>query len=109
MSMIHNKEVKSLELQASIVEPILTICTTGSSIFELSWKIQTMITLPSAIIKRYLFYMIDYEVITYRGQKQTFITTDEGHNLLEMIDKEKKQENNDVNDIIITFGCEQFK
>lgn len=108
MSIIHNKEIKPPELKASIVEPILTICIVGSSIFELSWKMKIMMTLPFIIIKQYLFYMIDYEVITYNGQKRTFITTDEGHDLLDMIDKEKKQENNDVKDIIITFECEHI-
>jgi hypothetical protein len=51
--------------------------------------------------------MIDYEVIIYNGQKGTFTTTDGGHNLLYMIDKEKKLENKDINDILITFECEK--
>ncbi|MGN6821431.1 MAG: hypothetical protein ACTHJ7_01425 [Candidatus Nitrosocosmicus sp.] len=92
MSIIHNKEIKSPELQASIVEPILTICIEGSSIFEISRKIQTMMRLHYITIKQYLFYLIDYEVITYKGQKQTFKTSDEGLGLLDMIDKEKKKE-----------------
>jgi predicted transcriptional regulator len=107
MSISHNKDIKSPELEASIVEPMLTICIEGLSIFEISWKIQTMMVLPYIIIKRYLFYLMDYEVMRYDGQKQIFTTTYEGHNLLDMIDKEKKQENNDINDIIITFECEQ--
>jgi predicted transcriptional regulator len=107
MSISHNKDIKSPELKASIVEPLLTICIKGLSIFEISWKIQTMMVLPYIIIKRYIFYLIDYEVMRYDGQKQIFTTTYEGHNLLDMIDKEKKQENNDINDIIITFECEQ--
>jgi predicted transcriptional regulator len=107
MSISHNKGIKTPELKASIVEPMLTICIEGLSILEISWKIQTMMVLPFIIIKRYLFYLIDYEVMRYDGQKQIFTTTDEGHNLLDMIDKEKKQENNDINDITITFECEQ--
>jgi predicted transcriptional regulator len=107
MSISHNKDIKSPELEASIVEPLLTICIEGLSIFEISWKIQTIMLLPYFIIKRYLFYLIDYEVMRYDGQKQIFTTTYEGHNLLDMIDKEKKQENNNINDITITFECEQ--
>ena len=109
MSIIHNIEIQSPELEASIVEPILTICITGLSFFEISLKMQTMMTLPFTSIKRYLFYLIDYEVIAYNGQKRTFKTTDEGHDLLNMIDKEKTQENTDINDITITFECEQIQ
>ena len=106
MSILHNKEIKSPELEASVVEPLLTICTTGSSIFETSWKIQSIMTLPFTIIKQYLFYMIDYEVISYNGQKRAFTTTEEGQHLLDMIDKETREENKDINDVIITFECE---
>lgn len=50
--------------------------------------------------------MIDYEVISYNGQKRTFTTTEEGQHLLDIINKEKREENKDINDIIITFECE---
>jgi predicted transcriptional regulator len=109
MSLSHNKDIKPPNLEASIVEPILTICIDGSSIFEISWKIQTITRLSHTTIKRYLFYLIDYEVIIYEGQKQTFKTTNEGHNLLGLIDKEKRQENMDIHDITITFECEQIQ
>jgi predicted transcriptional regulator len=109
MSINHNKDIKPPDLEASIVEPILTICIDGSSIFEISWKIQTMIRLSHTTIKRYLFYLIDYEVITYEGHKQTFKTTYEGHNLLGLIDKEKRQGNMDIHNITITFECGQIQ
>ena len=50
--------------------------------------------------------MIDYEVISYNGQKRAFTTTEEGQHLLDMIDKEKREVNKDISDIIITFECE---
>jgi predicted transcriptional regulator len=109
MSISHNKDIKPPNLEASIVEPMLTICIDGSSIFEISWKIQTIIRLSHTTIKRYLFYLIDYEVIIYEGQKQTFKTTNEGHNLLSLIDKEKRQENMDIHDITITFECQHIQ
>jgi predicted transcriptional regulator len=109
MSISHNKNIKPPDLEASIVEPLLTICIDGSSIFEISWKIQTIIRLSYTTIKRYLFYLIDYEIITYEGQKQTFKTTNEGHTLLDLIDNEKRQENMDIRDITIVFECGQIQ
>jgi len=43
------------------------------------------------MIKNYLFYLIDFEAISYNGQKKIFKISDGGLDLLEMIDKEKKQ------------------
>ena len=57
------------------------------------------------MIKNYLFYLIDFEAISYNGQKKIFKISDGGLDLLEMIDKEKKQKK-DTKDIIITFECE---
>jgi len=57
------------------------------------------------MIKNYLFYLIDFEAISNNGQKKIFKISDGGLDLLEMIDKEKKQKK-DTKDIIITFECE---
>lgn len=103
MSITHNKDIEFPELQANIVEPILILCINKSSMFEISWKIQTMLSLPSYIIKNYLFYLIDYEVISYDGQKRIFTITDGGYELLYMIEKETRQENKDIKDISIVF------
>ena len=43
------------------------------------------------MIKNYLFYLIDFEAISYNGQKKIIKISDGGLDLLEMIDKEKKQ------------------
>ena len=56
------------------------------------------------MIKNYLFYLIDFEAISYNGQKKIIKISDGGLDLLEMIDKEKKQKK-DIKDIIITFEC----
>jgi hypothetical protein len=43
------------------------------------------------MIKNYLFYLIDFEAISYNGQKKIIKISDGGLDLLKMIDKEKKQ------------------
>jgi hypothetical protein len=101
MSIIHNKQIGSPDLEASIVESILTMCIdNGVSTFELYRKMQTI---PHTIIKCYLFYLIDYEILFYDSQKKKFIAKCEGYELLDEIDKEKRQQEIDINDITITF------
>lgn len=103
MSITHSKDIESPELQATIVEPILKSCVNKSSILEISWKVQTMLSLPSYIIKNYLFYLIDYEVVSYDGQKRIFTITDGGYELLDMIEKETRQEKKNIKDISVVF------
>ena len=43
------------------------------------------------MIKNYLFYLIDFEAISYNAQKKIIKISDGGLDLLKMIDKEKKQ------------------
>jgi predicted transcriptional regulator len=104
--MIHNKDIESPELQANIVEPILKFCVNKSSMLEISWTIQIMLSLPSYIIKIYLFYLIDYEVISYDGQKRIFTITYGGYKLLDAIEKETKQQKKNIKVISIVFECE---
>jgi hypothetical protein len=103
MSITHNKIIESPELHATIVEPILLLCINKSSMFEISWKMRTMLSLHSYIIKNHLFYLIEYEVISYDCHKRTFAITDGGYELLETIEKETRQENNDIKNIFIVF------
>jgi hypothetical protein len=62
-----------------------------------------MLPLSDIIIKEYLFYLIDYELVSYNGQKQIFSIEYWGFGLLDMIDEEKRQEKIDIDDITITF------
>ena len=59
--------------------------------------------ISSLILRKYLFYLIDYEVITYEGNIQKFSIKDEGYNLLDSINKEITNEMPDINDFVITF------
>lgn len=49
-----------------------------------------MLSLSYTTIKNYLFYLMEYEVISYDGQKKIFTILDEGRNLLDKIDKKEK-------------------
>jgi hypothetical protein len=66
--------IKSLKLKVVIVESILLSCIVTGSILELLFKIQTVLPLSYEVLKKYLFYLVDYNFISYNGQKQVYIT-----------------------------------
>jgi predicted transcriptional regulator len=107
MSSINNnnnsKSIKSPKLQGEIVESILIYCINGISICELSYEIQKVIPLPYKTLKKYLFYLINYELLSYDGQDQIYTTEDGGLDLLDRIGEEKRMTMTNTKDIVITL------
>jgi hypothetical protein len=103
MSFTRYDNTKSPKLKAVIVEHVLISCIEGISICELALKIQIILPLPNRCLKRYLFYLINYELVSYDGQRQLFITEEGGFDLLHMINKEKKMTMANSEDIMITI------
>jgi hypothetical protein len=97
------KKIKSPKLQSVIVEPILTYCMNGASICELSMEIQRITPLPYNALKKYLFFLINYEILSYDGQRQVYLTEDRGYDLLDTINREKKTSMVNSEDIVITI------
>ena len=104
MSFIHhNKNSKSTELLAIIIEPILILCIKGSTIYELKTKMQRVIPLPNTILKKYLFYLIDYNLISYNGHEGVYFIEYGGFDLLFVIERERKTTLENIEDIVITL------
>jgi hypothetical protein len=59
----------------NILEYILSLCAREATFDDL---MQLMISSSPAISKKYLFYLIDYDFISYSGQKQVFLIRDKG-------------------------------
>jgi predicted transcriptional regulator len=97
----HNTTIKSQELEAIIVEQILAICINGARFNELKDAIQKVASFSHYILKKYLFYLIEYGIISYQGQNQMYIITWEGLNLLFIINIEKGIRQSDIEDIVI--------
>ena len=109
MSFINsNKSLKSPEFCAAIIERILQSCIYGSYIYELVNAVQSITSSPHNTLKKYLFYLIDYELISYDGQKQMYIIADEGLDLLDWITSEKKDLGVNSEEIIITIERNTF-
>ena len=94
---------RSPKLKASIIEPILILCINGISIYELPIEIKWMSPLPCRTLKKYLFYLVSCELLSYSGQRQTYITEDGGLDLLNKIHQEKQKTLETSEDITITI------
>jgi hypothetical protein len=104
MSFINsNKIAKSPELQADIVKSILLSCIDGVSINGLFCAFQRTLPSPYDGLKKYLFHLIDYDLISYNGQTQMYTTEEGGHDLLDWINRERMIMNVDIKDIVITI------
>jgi len=71
-----------------IVEYILLLCA-GEVTFDDLMRL--MISSSPTVLKKYLFYLIDYDLISYSGQKQVYHIKDKGLELLSRIILKIKQ------------------
>jgi hypothetical protein len=69
-----------------IVEYILLLCVQGATFDDL---MQLMISPSPELLKKYLFYLIDYDLILYNGLKQVYMIKDRGLEVLSRIIEEK--------------------
>ena len=100
--------IKSPKLKSIIVENILGLLYLKDfSISELLTELQRTLLHYSSFsfksLKKYLVYLVDYELISYNGQKQLYSMTDNGLDLLIWISREKKKLLADSTDITITI------
>jgi predicted transcriptional regulator len=93
--------IKSPELKAIIVEQILVVCINRIRFDELFDTILTIASFPRYILKKYLFHLIEYGLISYQGKNQVYVITRTGLDLLSIINREKKTTQLDIKDIVI--------
>ena len=72
---------KSLKLQADLVEVILEDFANETTFIELSYLLDYAY-LRQDILKRYLFFLIEYDLISYRGCDKIFVITEKGWDVL---------------------------
>jgi hypothetical protein len=102
-SKYYGKAMKTPSLKAAIVEPILVCCINGISINDLECEMQKTTPLSTNSLKKYLLYLVDYQIISYNGQRHLYTIERDGYDLLDMIMKEKRVMKSNRDDIIITF------
>src|SRR5919112_6377565 len=87
-SKYYGKAMRTPALKASIVEPILICCINGISINDLEREMQKTTPLSINNLKKYLLYLVDYQIISYNGQRHEYAIENDGFDLLDIIMKE---------------------
>jgi predicted methyltransferase len=93
----------SPKLKASVIEPILLICINGVYIYKILFEIQRILPVPYKILKKYLFYLVRYELVSYNGQRQIYVTEVGGLDLLYKIHKKRQSTCASCEDFTITI------
>ena len=93
--------IKSPELQAVIVEQILVVCVNRIRFNELFDTIRKITSFSRYILKKYLFHLIEYGIISYKGENQVYVITRTGLELLSIMNRERKTTQLDFKDIVI--------
>ena len=99
---------KSPKLKTAIVQNILELLyikdlTISELLFELQNRLHYLTSSSSKALKKYLVYLIDYEIISYDGQRRVYTIDYNGLDLLNWIAKEKKSSLGNAEDITITI------
>lgn len=90
-----------LVMQAVIFQPILIMCLKGSSIQSIYCNIQRLLPISDELIKKYLFYLIEYGLINYNGNNKSYFSSDAGVNLLFKIERKKVTEKITTSEILL--------
>ena len=90
-----------LVMQAVIFQPILLMCLKGSTIQKIRLNIQRLLPISDELIKKYLFYLIEYGLISYNGNNQSFFSSNSGVNLLFKIERKKLTEKIKTSEILL--------
>ena len=93
--------IKSMELEAIVVEQILCVCFNKTRFNELYNAIRRIVSFSRYILKKYLFYLIETGILSYHGESQAYIITLEGLNLLYFLNTEKREGQSGIKNIVI--------
>ena len=99
----NSRQLEEPPLVVAIVEPILEGCVSEASLLELTCAVQRLLPTPYDMLKKYLFYLIEYDMVAYRGQKGAFVITYNGLSLLFEIKREKAMVKSDSYDLVISL------
>ena len=66
-------------------------------------EIQRLIPLPYDVLKKYLFFLINYDLLSYNGKSQVYLTEEWGFDMLDAINREKRISKVNSKDIVITI------
>lgn len=87
-----------VHMDAAIVQQVLESCITEMNIVRMAKKARI---LPYYNLKKYLFYLITFDLISYNGKKKIYRITKNGEKLLLMVNDSMGGKNSGKEDIVI--------
>ena len=87
-----------IHIDANLVQQILETCINGATIIKLTKKTRD---LPYCVLKKCLFYLITFGLVSYQGEKRIYKLTSNGFEILLMINDSHRNPNCNNEDIVI--------
>ena len=87
-----------IHIDANLVQQILETCINGATIIKLTKKTRD---LPYCVLKKCLFYLITFGLVSYQGEKKIYKLTSNGFEILLMINDSHRNPNCNNEDIVI--------
>lgn len=82
---VDNAETSPVYLKTSIVEPILVSCDKKESFSNILYFVHKSEFIPEAVLRKYLFHLINGSFVKYDAGKKIFILCHSGVELLYVI------------------------
>ena len=99
-----NESSKKIIMKAVILQPILVSCFEGVTISHLISIVSSIMPIQNELVKKYLFYMIECNLITYNGRLKSFLIAKDGINLLLQIELMKSKEKLNTDQIFLQMN-----
>jgi len=87
-----NRTGSEILMKVLVLEPILKSCFDGVTISHLITCISKVLPIANDLVKKYLFYLIEFSFLTYSGSTNSFLITKDGIHLLREIELIKLNE-----------------
>ena len=99
-----NEIGKKIIMKAIMLQPILVACFEGVTLSRLLSTVSSIMPVQKDLVKKYLFYMIECNLIKYSGRLKSFLIAKEGINLLLQTELMKSKENLSTDQIFLQIN-----
>ena len=103
-----NEDINPICLKVAITESILLACIKGSSFSEIELHIPRAIPTSKAILREYLYHLVNNSLISYNRVKKVYIIEANGWDLLYRIYSQRESSISDYTDLIIKVESNNY-
>lgn len=103
-----NEGINPICLKVAITESILLDCIKGSSLSEIELHIPRVISTSKAVLKEYMYHLINNSIISYNRVKKVYLIEANGWDLLYRIYSQRESSISDYTDLIIKVETNNY-